>query len=187
MIAVCNTCSASVQRGGKNTKREKAFFILSVSAMRGRYLSVFRTERYPYCVSLVAMSPNAEPTDDSVCLHQPATQQEDRISYSRVNYLASYFLQTRRPQRCLNILCFVHVMANTRTNCQRRSLYLESRMVRVKQRRYLKMAVESCNFRNSSSLCLKRARAKRNMICGGKKIIKGVKSASRTARRTSSI
>lgn len=78
-------------------------------------------------------------------------------------------------------------MANTRTNCQRGSLYLESRMVRVKQRRYLKMAVESCNFRNSSSLCLKRARAKRNMICGGKKMIKGVKSASRTARHTSSI
>lgn len=57
-------------------------------------------------------------------------------------------------------------------------------MVRVKQRRYLKMAVESCNFKNSSSLCLKRARAKRNMICGGKKMVKGVKSAS---RHTSSI
>lgn len=47
-------------------------------------------------------------------------------------------------------------------------LYLESRIVRVKYLRYLKMAVESCNFKNSSSLYLKSARAKRNMICGEK-------------------
>ena len=42
---------------------------------------------------------------------------------------------------------------------------LESRMVRVKCLRNLKMAVESCSFRNSSSLYLNKARAKRNMIC----------------------
>lgn len=48
-------------------------------------------------------------------------------------------------------------------------LYLESRTVRVKHLRYLKMAVDSCSFRNSSSLYLKRARAKRNMICAGKR------------------
>lgn len=44
-------------------------------------------------------------------------------------------------------------------------LYLESRIVRVKYRRYLKRVVESCSFKNSSSLYLKSERAKRNMIC----------------------
>lgn len=44
-------------------------------------------------------------------------------------------------------------------------LYLESRIVRVKYRRYLKRVVESCSFKNSSSLYLKSESAKRNMIC----------------------
>lgn len=43
--------------------------------------------------------------------------------------------------------------------------YLQSRIVRVKYRRYLKRVVESCSFKNSSSLYLKSERAKRNMIC----------------------
>lgn len=46
-------------------------------------------------------------------------------------------------------------------------LYLESRIVRVKYLRYLKRVVESCSFKNSSSLYLKSERAKRNMICAG--------------------
>lgn len=41
-----------------------------------------------------------------------------------------------------------------------------SRIVRVKYRRYLNMDIESCNFRISSSLYLKSARAKRKMTCG---------------------
>lgn len=60
---------------------------------------------------------------------------------------------------------FFHRTGNTKTV---QLLYLESRIVRVKYLRYLKMAVESCNFKNSSSLYLKSARAKRNMICGEK-------------------
>lgn len=46
-----------------------------------------------------------------------------------------------------------------------KTLHLASRIVRVKYRRYLKMDMGSCNFKNSSSLHLKRARAKRKMIC----------------------
>lgn len=77
-------------------------------------------------------------------------QQEDMISYSQVYYLAPYYCRHKKYQNKFQLL------------------YLESRIVCVKCLRYLKMAVESCNFKNSSSLYLKRARAKRNMICGGK-------------------
>lgn len=59
-------------------------------------------------------------------------------------------------------------------------LYLESRIVRVKYLRYLKRVVESCSFKNSSSLYLKSERAKRNMICAENG--KHVNKCSKTGR-----
>lgn len=57
------------------------------------------------------------------------------------------------------------ILLSNQSKAKSMFLYLESRIVRVKYLRYLKRVVESCSFKNSSSLYLKSERAKRNMIC----------------------
>lgn len=57
------------------------------------------------------------------------------------------------------------ILLSNQSKAKSMFLYLESRIVRVKCLRYLKRVVESCSFKNSSSLYLKSERANRNMIC----------------------